>query len=435
VNTSGRTAFYPSQADAVARLEAASFILLALVPLGMAIANRSAPALLVVAALLALSARLVRGDLSRVTARLVSTLASPVALGCLAFLAFAAVSLAWSHAPRASLAAFGELVLAAGAPLVLHAALPRPVPRWAVLLAAAAAALGCASILAELATGVSLRGSLGFRNESFIFKRSSTAILILLWPLAAFLWRDGYRLAALGIGALVLCAGLASHAGAMVLGLAAGLGALGLALLSRRLAAAGLAAALAASMGIAPVLGDAAAATLPQSLVERLRKSHAQERIDLWQSFGEVVRRRPIAGAGFGTNPRMATHPLAAEVPEDRRLLLGVGHAHNGYLQIWSETGLIGAIIALATLLALAFRLLRGPPVAFALTACAAAIITVGHGAWQGWWIATLGAAVVWLARLAPRTMGPAAGQEASGTSPSSSSVDAARPRNPVAST
>ena len=422
------TGAVPARAKAVVRLEAASFVLLALVPLGMAVANRSAPALIVAAAVLALTARAIAGDLSGAAARLASTLRRPLSLGCGAFLAFAALSLAWSHAPRASLAVLGELLLAASAPLVLHAALPRAVPRWAILLAAAAAALGCVSILSELATDVALRGSLGFRNESFIFKRSSTAILIVLWPVAAFLWRDGYRVAAIGIGALVLGAGLASHAGAMVLGFSAGLVALCLAILSRRVAALALASALAVSMLVAPVLGEIAAATLPTSMVERLRHSHAQERIDLWQSFGEVIRRRPLAGAGFGTNARMASHPLAAEVPEGRRLLLGVGHAHNGYLQVWSETGFVGAALALAILIAFALRLARAHPAAIALAASASAIMLVGHGAWQGWWIATLGGAAVWFARI-----DPAAPAERQPASPASG--DSLRPRNPVAKT
>ena len=44
----------------------------------------------------------------------------------------------------------------------------------------------------------------------------------------------------------------------------------------------------------------------------------------------------------------------------------------------------------------------RGPGAvaAAAVTASATAVMLVGHSIWQGWWIAMLGAAAVWIARL-----------------------------------
>ena len=380
--------------EAAERLDAAAVAVLALVPLGMAVANRSAPALVVASALLALGARAVSGGIGDVTRRLVRALRSPIALAAWVGLVFAAVSLAWSHHLRVSAAALGEALLAAGAPLVLWSALPRPLPRWAVTLCALAVALGCLSIVGELASDLALRARLGFRHETFIFKRSATAILIVSWPILWALWVRGSRGVAAALALLVVVASVAAHSSATLLGVAAG-GALLLASrLSVRLARVAAAAFLLAALAGAPFIGEAANRLIPGHVVARMEGAHARDRIEIWRSFGEVVRDRPVAGTGFGTSAALARDPVAAEVPEERRLLLGAWHSHNGYLQVWAEMGAVGALLAALALVLLTASL--ASPAAFAILASAGAIMLVGHGAWQGWWIAMLGAAAIW---------------------------------------
>lgn len=398
--------------EAAERLDAAAVAVLALVPLGMAVANRSAPALVVASALLALGARAVSGGIGDVTRRLVRALRSPVGLAAWAGIAFAAVSLAWSHHLRVSAAALGEALLAGAAPLVLWSALPRPLPRWAVTLCALAVALGCLSIVGELASDLALRARLGFRHETFIFKRSATAILIVSWPILWALWTRESRGVAAALALLVVVASVAAHSSATLLGVAAG-GALLLASrLSVRLARIATAAFLLVAMAGAPFIGEAANRLIPGHMVDRMEGAHARDRIEIWRSFGEVVRDRPVAGTGFGTSAALARDPVAAEVPEERRLLLGAWHPHNGYLQVWAEMGAVGALLAALTLVLLSASL--ASPAAFAILASAGAIMLVGHGAWQGWWIATLGAAAIWTR---------------------SAYSDADAPRKPVAST
>jgi O-antigen ligase len=86
-----------------------------------------------------------------------------------------------------------------------------------------------------------------------------------------------------------------------------------------------------------------------------------------------------------------------------------IGHPHNAALQIWVELGFIGAALA-AAVLACVLRGLYDLPLAklaprLTLLTGGAAIALVGHGAWQGWWAAALGAALVWL-RCAERLLG-----------------------------
>ena len=387
-----------------ARLDALAFTLLALMPLGMAIANKSALPILVAAALPALAARVVAGESTELRQRLPALLRTPVGAGCLAFLLLAAVSMAWSHHPKTSLRVYGELVLAVGSVLILHACLPPRVPAWAVKVAVIAVALGCLSVTAELATGMALRSDLGVRSATFIFKRSVAAILMVVWPLAAFLWLQRGASLAVALGLLFAIACYVAQSSGTLVALVVGLMAGTVAYRWRRAAAHGLAAALVAAILVAPVLGEAVDRLLPASVVERLAFTHADQRIAVWQSFGEVVRRRPVLGAGFGTSSVMAQEPVAAEVPEARRQMLGAWHAHNGYLQVWAETGFVGALLFGVPLVLAVLTLARTDrlrAVAGAgLAGSAAFIMLVGHGIWQGWWSAMIGASLIWLARL-----------------------------------
>jgi O-antigen ligase len=388
------------------RLEALAFALLAIVPLGMALVNRSAPPLIVAATLAALGARAVSGELPLVAERASSVLRRPIGLLCLAFLVFGAISISWGHHFKTSIAALGEVLLSAGCALALHAALPRRIPSWAMKLAAIGLALGCLTIVAELSTGMAFRTQLGVRSYVFIFKRSVTAMLVLFWPIAIWLWISGKRSVACALLALFAIAIWFAGSSAAAMGLAGGLAVAILAAFSLRAASFVLAGALAAAMLIAPVLGEAAIRVLPAHVVDRLHFAHADQRIDVWLSFGEVVKRRPFGGAGFGVSSRMAQEPVAQEVPEDRRVMLGAWHSHNGYLQLWAETGLVGAALAGAALVLLALGIAALPPAAgiaaAAVIGSAAAIMLVGHGIWQGWWSAVLGIAALWTARLPP---------------------------------
>ncbi|MDB5513032.1 MAG: O-antigen polymerase [Enterovirga sp.] len=416
---------------AAGRLQALAWLLLASLPLAMAIANRSAPALLAGAALAALAGRGAGGELRQVRAALRAALRPGLALACLAFLAVAITSLGWSRHGPLTLRGLVELGIAAGAALLLHGSLPRAVPRWALIAAASLAGAGCLWILVELATDSALRAALGFRSESFIFKRSATAILIVFWPLAYCLWRAGQRAAVLAIGALLLASILWSHAAAALLGLLAGVMVVGGAALFRKATQAALGLALLLALALAPVTGDLAGRFLPPSVLDALHESQARDRILIWQSFGEVVRARPVLGTGFGTSPALGRDPVLAEIRPDRRLMLAVGHPHNGYLQIWTELGTVGALVA-GLVLALLLRTSaaadrRAAVPGLAAIACAAAIMLVAHGAWQGWWIATIGAAAIWTIRLA----GFRAVQASAGASDGAS----VPPRNPVART
>jgi hypothetical protein len=390
------------------RLQEVAFVILGLLPLGMVFGSRSAPAFLACAALASLGGRLVAGEGAAAVTRLRGLLRSPLAVVSLAFLGLAAASLGWGYHPRLAVFVLGETLLSAGAALVLAATLPKQIPPRILLLAAAAFALACILIITELVLGLPLRRALGLRAVSYIFNRPAITLLLVFWPLARLLWIGGQRFLVGLLGLLAAAAVLYCDSGAAVLGMAGAALAFALAQLSPRLGAGLVGLGMLASLGVAPVLGEIVDRLMPPTVVEGLQNAHARDRIEIWQSFGAVVKERFLLGTGFGTSAALASDPVVQEVPQKARVLLGVWHAHNGYLQIWIELGVIGAALAAAAVVLLLRGLSRQPrdeaAANLATVGAAAAIMLVGHGAWQGWWIATLGLSALWIARAPDRS-------------------------------
>lgn len=394
-------------------LRVAGGVCLVLMPLAMWLANRSAPLMLGLAAAAFLGATLLSEAAGVSLARLRRLLTAPVALAIAGFLAWALIAIIWSHRPVPSLQAWGELVL----PIVFVLAIAasgqwRQSPAMVRALALAII-VAAALLLIELASDLSQRAALGAgKMMAFVFNRPAIVLLLLAVPTVHALWsrpagaRDRALAAVLAVIVLVFVFRSESEAaklGALVLVLCWAFAAL-----APRIALAVTAFAFVLTMALAPVLGLAVDRLMPSSVLNRLDVLSARARIDIWHSFGEAARARPIAGAGFGTSAAMHEHPVAAAVSPENRTLLAVGHPHDMPLQAWAETGAIGAsLLTLAGLLLIA-RLRRQPAAELAprlgLFAAAFSIATVGHGAWQGWWIAALGAAILWFAMdAAPR--------------------------------
>jgi len=405
-----------SEPAAARALRVAGAVCLVLMPLAMWLANRSAPLMLGLAAAAFLGAGLLSGPATAVLARLRALLSAPLALAVVAFLAWALVSIGWSHNPSISLRAWGELVL----PIVFALAIAASgqLQRSPVLLRALALAIIFASglLVFELASGLSQRSALGSgKMMSFVFNRPAVVLLLLAAPTVHALWSrpaaglPDRALAAL-LAVIVVVFVFRSESEAAKLGALVLIACWALARVAPRIALAGTALAFVLTMAVAPVLGPMAEKLVPSFVLNRLDVMSAQARIDIWDSFGEVARARPIAGAGFGTSATMHLHPVAPEVSAEHRTLLEVGHPHDMPLQAWAETGAVGAgLLTLAGLLLLAW--LRRLPAAeqaprLALFAAAFSIATVGHGAWQGWWIAGLGAATLLFCRDAASRQG-----------------------------
>ena len=393
-----------SRATAADRLWSAAGVTLAVMPLAMAIASRSAPLVLTIATVLALAAVLVEGEGGAVLRRVGKALATPLGLAVVAFFAWSTVSLGWSEVRQASWRAFVEFWPTVAAAFFLALVLPARMSRLGFRVLAGAIGFGCVEMLIELKTGLALRQSLGVRAWPFIFNRPALTVMATVVPavvwLAAGKGADS-RLLALLLGAVASVLIAVSWSGAAALGLGVILGTALLAWFLPRLAVVGTGLALVAACALAPVQGAIGEKLIPPKVHSELSASHSRERLDVWLAFGGAIQAAPVVGAGFGASARMQDTSAAEAVPPLRRILLEVGHPHDAAMQIWAELGAVGAALAVAILL-LVLRGIAALPKAgmvpaLALMAGTAIVALVGHGAWQGWWAASVGAAIVWL--------------------------------------
>ncbi|MEM9738229.1 MAG: O-antigen ligase family protein [Pseudomonadota bacterium] len=127
-----------------------------------------------------------------------------------------------------------------------------------------------------------------------------------------------------------------------------------------------------------------------------------QSRVWAWHAVTEKVSERPITGHGleaastwretYLTRPEWLADVVSRGGVEAAwtRYPLIPSHPHNMALEIWAETGLIGAILTATTLIALGFRL--PPPAAMSqrlkmgaagLTGAALAIASVSYSVWN----------------------------------------------------
>ena len=386
---------------AALRLYAAGAVALALVAPMMALANRSSPLVVGVAALLFFAGALAEQG-GRAVSRLVGPLRSPLGLAALAFLGWCLVSLAWSPFPGLWGRVLSEFLPTLAAAAILARLAPARLPPWALPLGAGLLAAACLYIVASLALGLAPQAWLGQRVALFMFNRPLLTLLLLAGPLAAFLALRGYPLAAGALVAVTALAILRSISGAATLGLLAGGVMFAIGRLAPRHFALALAAlTLALAFALAPVEGDILHRLMPEAAHERLTQSSSRARVAIAQSFGAAVAQAPWIGSGYGMGLRFADVPAAQALEPEMRAMLAVGHPHNSFLQIWSELGLVGAMLA-ALVAFLALRAVAALPrllfaAALGLLGAAVAVMFVEHGAWQGWWTAGCGAAITWL--------------------------------------
>lgn len=350
----------------------------AFVPKGMAVLL---PALAVTAML---AARPVLRDVARVGWPLLPLLAVGLA------------SALWSIMPGASLARGGTLAIEMLCAALLAAALARLPASKLLRPVALGLALAAVATVAELRLGGPITQRFRGMTEAAVpaaLSNGLTVAVLLLPVCAAFLWRTR-RLATLALCLAVAAAALLGGQLAARLGLAAGAAAFLLAWLTP-FAARGIALATVAVVVALPLLlpipPDAACATLTT-------KASITHRIHIW-NFAEAMReQKPLTGWGLEAaraipgGREMADLftpcgvPVMANFPSTEKLPL---HTHNAALQVWLELGPAGVIAACLLLLILGWRARGlGPTAAFA---GAIAIALLSYGAWQGWWVATLG--------------------------------------------
>jgi len=217
--------------------------------------------------------------------------------------------------------------------------------------------------------------------------RSASPLILLAGPAALVAWSRGDRQGRALAGVLLVLAVIAAisfDTDANIAALLAAGGAAGLALRwPRTILRAGFAGAglmlLATPLLIPAVLsltGEEMRTAMPTSWVQRL---------EIWRFALDRIAERPITGWGLDAARELSGEGMVRGLAFDLMPL----HAHNAGLHIWMETGLIGAGLGSAALIALAFLPWRaGPARAAGLAwACVAWFVCVqaGYGVWQEW--------------------------------------------------
>lgn len=216
-----------------------------------------------------------------------------------------------------------------------------------------------------------------------------TVLVATLWGVAGIMWSRGkmgrYAAGALALGATILAFNSDMDAN----GVAIMFGAAGFAagLVFQHHAFRVVAFALAAFVLLTPAIFSAVLPILDQF---EMRASWDM-RVMIWRETLDHIMQNPLFGSGFGSFREVA---LSFDFEGTK---ITAQHTHNAALQIWFETGLVGAALVSAALAALAWTsadALRGEKAASAAavgTICALTPIAfLSWAIWQEWWVATL---------------------------------------------
>ena len=391
----------PAASGAPERLARAAVVCLCVaMPVTMAIANKSAPALLGAGAALALMSLALAGGLADAARRLKILLLRPHALSLIACGVLCAASLAWSIDTAMTLRGFIEGAPVALCAVAFAACAPAVTRRRDMLLLAAGLALAAGLILFENYSGEALHRLVGARAMDIEEKRSALFIGALLWPaLAVFAAKTRYGPAAALFGAAVLAAA-AGHSGAALFGLGAGGVVYGLALIGPRFTLGLTALCAAAALLSAPWQGAGLARVMTPNMEAVLAQVHAAHRIAIWSEFGRRIWEEPLRGRGFNTSQSLYRAAVAQTDAQADRLIEKI-HPHNIYIQIWTELGALGVAFAGLFGAALYRAMLSLPRSALAprlaLTAYVAAVGLVSHSLWQPWWLAAIAASCIFM--------------------------------------
>lgn len=128
-----------------------------------------------------------------------------------------------------------------------------------------------------------------------------------------------------------------------------------------------------------------------------------RQRVIIWNDLSHLALTRPWFGIGVKSVKSMTQWPSEMSgANKPRKEPQAYVHPHNGYLQVWLEMGLMGAVLfALAGtfLLGLITRLMPAmQPFALAMAGATMTMIGPGWELWQPWLVAAIGSG--WIALL-----------------------------------
>ena len=257
----------------------------------------------------------------------------------------------------------------------------------------------------ELVTGGFLLGAWhGIKQVPFKFavtmlSRGVVLAILLSWASAILLLRQHrhWLAAAAVIAAVAIAFGSGSYAGRTAA--LAGILVFGFILLLRRRGVIIVLAALLAFSATIPLLPQGPLDPEANAAWLGPFRNSGLHRLYIWRFAAERVAEHPLRGWGLDAARSMP----GGEAPSPVGGQLMMMHPHNGPLQVWLELGLPG-ILALLVLMAMAGGGILAqsvhPTTQAALGAVLVAgfaVLCLGFGIWQTWWIGVMSMTVGWL--------------------------------------
>jgi O-antigen ligase len=313
----------------------------------------------------------------------------------LTFLAWSCVTALWSSwtPPTAPQKILSTVFLGLGFATAVVAS--GPAARVSLAAASAAFLVTAALLTAEAATGYALNRATSPDPADAPSTDAAKGLVVLMtlsWPAIGFSLSGSGSQKLLAGGIAALAAGLSHQFGqaSAWVGFYVGCAAFALAWLAPRpmltLGFAGLTAWMLTAPFLTPVLVGS-----PQ-LAESIPQSWAA-RIAIWRYTCAQILERPWFGYGID-----AGRAVSDQVQVGDWTIRGMqNHPHSASLQVWYETGAVGAILA-AALIAYAGRLAVrafasdriGAATVSAMLASIGVMANVGWSLWQEWWTTTL---------------------------------------------
>ncbi len=265
--------------------------------------------------------------------------------------------------------------------------------RWLLIGFAIGTTLFAIEILTSGTISESLRLMVGREPREFTaasLNRGSATLAAFAFPAALAIYRRYGPMTAIGCLILVLVIMHGVQGEKAILGLVAG-GAVALLTLLVRQRFAAIMAALLVLLVLTGPLHSSILASIPGPWTTSESPS-VRHRLLIWRFVSDRIYERPVIGWGLDASRTM---PGGKDGPMTGTELLPL-HPHNVLLQLWLELGGIGIVILSAGLAAGVLKLRRILPepahLAFALggVAAAAAMASIGYGAWQTWWLSSL---------------------------------------------
>jgi O-antigen ligase len=296
----------------------------------------------------------------------------------LAFMALCWASVEWSVDPtRSAMAALQVTAVLAGALLALAAPLPRAgTPERLFRVMVIATAVGCAILVVDTALDFTVQQHLLDRPPPLVgtkYNRGMDHLALIVWPVLAYVaYRRDWKGAFL-MGVPLLCAVAVTMSLAAKVAMMVGLLTLVVTRRLSRLAAPLLVAGMVTITAATPVglhlLAEQRAALAPYLKISGLH------RLEIWDHVTTHLFARPLLGWGIASSTEL---PMPPDELHHYVILNGNNiYAHDQWLELWVETGALGAILGLGLSLLVLHRIRRISAVIrpFAYAAFSAAVL------------------------------------------------------------